>query len=393
MIIPIGTDKARRRRPRATGVIIVLNMLVYLVALVLDASGTAKLEVFMNALALSGQGLTHGDIWQLVTYQFAHSPDDIFHLVFNMIFLWIFGAALEDRLGHVNFVVFLLMGGAVSGIAHTLTTVHPVIGASGAVCAATGGFLVLFPRARVKILIIFFLIGIYMIPALWVVAFQVILDLLGWLNSGSQVAHSAHLAGYAYGFLLALLLIAVGLVKSDEYDLLFLLRQRRRRAAYRRVIRETESTSRIRTTPGETVIPVLAETDHDPEEARLRNLVMRMIREDRYTEAQQAYRELQSSHPDAVLPESMQLEIANRLQVDGDRSLAASAYDRFLDRYPSSRQAPEVRLLLASLLIRFLNRPNDAQSLLKKALPDLRSDGHRELAQKLLRESGAEPAT
>ena len=393
MFIPIGTDRPRRRRPRATGVIIVLNMLVYLVALVLDAGGATKLEGFMNAMALSSHGLTNGEVWQLVTYQFAHSPDDIFHLAFNMVFLWIFGSALEDRLGHVNFVLFLLMGGAVSGIAHTIASVTPVIGASGAVCAATGGFLVLFPRARVKILIIFFLIGIYMIPALWVVAFQVIFDLIGWLQPRGAVAHAAHLAGYAYGFLLALLLIAVGLVKSDEYDLLFLLRQRRRRAAYRSVIRGAESTSHLRTEPSESVIPVLIETEMDPEEARQRNLVIQMIREDRYEEAQKAFRELQSAYPDAVLPESMQLEIANRLQADGDRSSAATAYDRFLDRYPSSRQAPEVRLLLASLLVRFLNRPADAQSLLNKALPDLRSDGHRDLAQRLLRESGAEPAT
>jgi outer membrane protein assembly factor BamD (BamD/ComL family) len=85
----------------------------------------------------------------------------------------------------------------------------------------------------------------------------------------------------------------------------------------------------------------------------------------------------------------MQLEIANRLQVDGDRQTAASAYDRFLQRYPGSRHAPEVRLLLASLLIRFLNRPTEARPHLEQAMPDLRSDSHRELARRLLSEATA----
>ena len=393
MLIPIGTDRPRRRRPRATGTIIVLNMLVYLVALILDTSGTAKVEGFMSAMSLNRGGLADGELWQLLTYQFAHSPVDIFHLAFNMLFLWIFGSALEDRLGHVNFVLFLLMGGAVAGIAHTMSTVAPVIGASGAVCAATGGFVVLFPRARIRIIWIFILIGVYMIPAMWIVAFQVIIDTVGWLNPQGPIAYSAHLAGYAYGFLLAALLVAVGIVKSDEYDLLFLLRQRRRRAAYRRVVQESESTSRVRNTPGESVVPVITDNELDPEEASHRNRVIRMIRESRFDEAQDAFKELQESHPKTVLPESMQLEIANRLQSRGERSTAAHAYEQFLDRYPGSRQAPEVRLLLASLLIRFLDQPANAHTLLEKAIPELKSESHRELAYRLLKQSGPEPAS
>ena len=390
MLIPIGTDRPRRRRPRATGTIIVLNMLVYLFAMVLEAGGGARLDAFMNAMALSKAGLADGEFWQLLTYQFAHSPVDLFHLAFNMLFLWIFGSALEDRMGHVNFVIFLVMGGGVAGLAHTLTSIAPVIGASGAVCAATGGFIVLFPRARIRILLFFFLIGVYMIPAMWVVAFQVIVDMVGWFNPQGAVAYSAHLAGYAYGFLLAVLLVATGIVKSDEFDLPFLMKQRRRRAAYRRVVNETDSTSRLNQSPDSKPIPVLTETDQDPEEATLRSKVIRLIRHDRMEEAQVAFRDLMSSHPRAVLPESTQLEIANRLQSLGDREAAAGAYERFLDAYPSSRQAPEVRLLLASLLIRFLERPEDAKPLLEEALPDLKSDGHRALARRLLEDTNQE---
>ncbi len=386
MLIPIGTDRTRKRRPRATGTIIVLNMLIYLVALVLEATGASSLEVFMDKLSLSNQGLREGHLWELITYQFAHSPDDIFHLGFNMLFLWIFGAALEDRLGHVNFTLFLLMGGAVAGIGHTIDSYSPVIGASGAVCAATGGFLILFPLAKVRIIFFFFLIGIYMIPALWIVAFQIFIDLFGWLNPGEPVAYSAHLAGYLYGFFFITVLLLVRIIKSDQHDLLYLMKQRKRRADYRRVVNESRSAV-YEQSDGAPSLPVFADTERSPEEARQRSEVMRLIRSGELKDAQEQFRLMQTSHPEAVLPEAMQLEIANRIQSDGDRRTAAIAYERFLDRYPDSRQAPEVRLLLSMLMIRFLNRSEDAVTLLEKTRLELTSQSHQALATKLLEEA------
>lgn len=388
MLIPIGTDRNRKRRPRATGTIIVLNMLVYLAALVLESTGASSLEVFMDKLSLSNQGLREGSFWQLISYQFAHSPDDIFHLGFNMLFLWIFGSALEDRLGHLNFTVFLLMGGAVAGIAHTIDSYSPVIGASGAVCAATGGFLILFPLAKVRIIFFFFLIGIYMIPALWIVAFQIVIDLFGWLNPDEPVAYSAHLAGYLYGFLFITALLLVRIVKSDQHDLLYLLKQKRRRAEYRRVVNESQSAVFAKSDSG-SPLPILADPERSPEEARQRSEILRLIRSGQYKDAQRQFTSMQTSFPKAVLPESIQLEIANRIQADGDRATAAVAYERFLERYPDSRQTPEVQLLLSVLLVRFLAREEDAPPLLRQALPKLTSQSHQALATKLLEEVDA----
>ena len=116
--------------------------------------------------------------------------------------------------------------------------------------------------------------------------------------------------------------------------------------------------------------------------------MIKLIRTNAFEEAQDRFRRLQIDYPESVLPEAMQLEIANRIQADGDRDTAAVAYERFLKRYPSSRQAPEVRLLLAVLLIRFLNRSQEAIPLLEKATPDLISESHRRLAEKLLDEAG-----
>ena len=100
-------------------------------------------------------------------------------------------------------------------------------------------------------------------------------------------------------------------------------------------------------------------------------------------------------HPDLVLPETQQLEIANRFQTSGDRESAASADLQFLEHHSTSRQAPEVRLLLASLLIRSLDRAEEARPLLESALPELHSQQHRDLAQRLLAQisSDGEDAT
>ena len=73
--------------------------------------------------------------WQLVTYQFLHDPWSVFHLGFNMLFLWVFGSAVEDRMSRPSYLAFYLMGGVVAGLGHMMTSASPVIGASGSVSA------------------------------------------------------------------------------------------------------------------------------------------------------------------------------------------------------------------------------------------------------------------
>ena len=138
-------------------VLIVLNMLVYLAGLAGDVFGGISFETLTSWMMLS-----RGDFhwWNLFTYQFAHNPSDILHLIFNMVGLWIFGTSLEDRLGHANFLAFYLVGGCIAGIAHMMETAAPVIGASGSVCALIGGFIALFPRSRIRILLLFIMIGV-----------------------------------------------------------------------------------------------------------------------------------------------------------------------------------------------------------------------------------------
>jgi membrane associated rhomboid family serine protease len=94
-------------------------------------------------------------LWQLFSSLFIHDPHSVWHLAFNMLFLWIFGAPVESRLGRVSFLSLYLLGGAVANIAHMMVSKAPVIGASGAIAGLTGAFLALYPRSRVIVLFLF----------------------------------------------------------------------------------------------------------------------------------------------------------------------------------------------------------------------------------------------
>ena len=89
--------------------------------------------------------------WQPVSYLFVHDPFDIWHLVGNMLFLWVFGNNIEERFGRIGFTLFYLTAGIVATAVQVLadpSSTVPVIGASGAIAGVMGAYLVLFPRAR-----------------------------------------------------------------------------------------------------------------------------------------------------------------------------------------------------------------------------------------------------
>jgi membrane associated rhomboid family serine protease len=133
------------------------------------------------------------------------------HIIFNMLFLWIFGNNVEDALGRVRFFLWYIVGGLVATAAQTFVTLHwasvqdasiPNIGASGAIAAVLGGYLVLLPRARVLTVIFFFLREI---PAMWFLGIWFFFQLWqgGWSvahpEAGGGVAFFAHVGGFVFG--------------------------------------------------------------------------------------------------------------------------------------------------------------------------------------------------
>ena len=144
----------------------------------------------------------------LVSYQFLHSSWK--HILFNMLFLWVFGDNIEDALGHVRFIAFFLICGVVGGLLHSLIdtqSVTPTIGASGAIAGVLGGYLRLYPRARLLVLAFGFIP--LRLPALLVIGAFFAQDLL-WAITGTAaiygVAVWAHIGGFIAGAILVILL-------------------------------------------------------------------------------------------------------------------------------------------------------------------------------------------
>jgi membrane associated rhomboid family serine protease len=134
----------------------------------------------------------------------------ILHLGGNMLFLWIFGNNIEDAMGKVRFIVFYLLGGVVALALQVVVEPNaavPTVGASGAIAAVLGGYLVRYPRARVfTLIIIVFFFTIIELPALLVLGFwfaqQVLFGALNWASptgGGGGVAYYAHIGGFAFG--------------------------------------------------------------------------------------------------------------------------------------------------------------------------------------------------
>ena len=140
----------------------------------------------------------------VLTSMFLHGG--LAHLGGNMLFLWIFGNNIEDRLGHVRYLLFYLAAGIVATVAHIAVqpaSTVPVVGASGAIAGVMGAYLVWFPRARITTLFIFFFILFRQVQARWVLALWFLSQF--FINPNAGVAWVAHVGGFVFGVLVGLL--------------------------------------------------------------------------------------------------------------------------------------------------------------------------------------------
>ncbi|MBI5739090.1 MAG: rhomboid family intramembrane serine protease [Nitrospirae bacterium] len=152
----------------------------------------------------------------IFTSMFMHGG--LLHLATNMLYLWIFGNNIEDKLGHVRFTVFYLLCGVAASYAHAITDPSsriPMIGASGAVSGVLGAYLYLFPQARIHTLIFFgFFVQVVKLPAIFVIGLWILFQFLnGLISRGfagqSGVAWFAHIGGFLAGLLLIMLVFRV----------------------------------------------------------------------------------------------------------------------------------------------------------------------------------------
>jgi membrane associated rhomboid family serine protease len=198
--------------PYVTYAILALNGLVFLIQLAMPNYGFEWFTVEYGMVPVVVRDLVEQPVvwlpdWaNLFTYAFLHA--DWLHLLSNMLFLWIFGDNIEDAMGHVKFLVFYLLCAVLAGLAHLafhFNGTGPLIGASGAVAGVMGAYILLFPHARVFVLIRIVIPIPLPIPALWMLGVWIATQVF-YLAIGSEepVAWWAHLGGIAAGALLAI---------------------------------------------------------------------------------------------------------------------------------------------------------------------------------------------
>lgn len=210
-MIPLFDRERSGKVPIVTIGLILLNIYIFY----LEVNST-NLDTFFSTYALIPEKVraTSPETWiPFVTFMFLHGG--IIHIGSNMLFLWIFGDNVEERLGWL-YLPFYLLGGVLSGLAQYFldpASSLPVVGASGAVAAVLGAYFVFFPTHTVATLVpIFFFVTILNLPALLVLGYWFVTQLfsgyaaLGETSATSGgVAYFAHIGGFAFGWLVGLL--------------------------------------------------------------------------------------------------------------------------------------------------------------------------------------------
>jgi len=171
---------------------------------------TVKDALTGNNVLIPGLGITPMPVWlTLVTSMFMHGG--LAHLGGNMLYLWVFGDNMEDKLGHVRYLFFYLLCGIIASMTHVLTDYFfgqshliPSLGASGAISGVMGGYLYAFPRRKVTVFFLFFFISV---PAFIVLGAWILLQIAngtGYLggNEASGIAYAAHIGGFIAGLIL-----------------------------------------------------------------------------------------------------------------------------------------------------------------------------------------------
>lgn len=204
-MFPIRDHNPSVRTPYVTWAIIAANVLLYLITAPWAGGDSALwLHWALYPRAISEGVWLHG----LFTHMFLHAS--LLHIFGNMLFLWVFGDNLEDQLGPVRFALYYLACGLAAAAAQIATdpmSGTPMVGASGAIAGVMGGYLLLFPRARIDVLFIFVIFfRIWPIPAWIVLGGWFALQLLGGAQSAATggVAYWAHIGGFLAGLVLML---------------------------------------------------------------------------------------------------------------------------------------------------------------------------------------------
>lgn len=233
LIIPIGDINPRKTTPYVNYSLIGLNILAFLL-FAFRSDYPAIVETY-------GLVPAHLQPFDFITAMFLHGS--LWHLLGNMLYLWICGDNVEDRLGHFGYLALYLGAGIMAGLAHSVMVQHtamsispfsyttdmiseaeiPCIGASGAIAGILGAYLVIFPKNKIKFfyliwLFVFIFPGVFYLASFWAIGFWFIQQLLltyieNVYKMPSGIAYWAHIGGFLIGLICAGVLIMTGLVQ------------------------------------------------------------------------------------------------------------------------------------------------------------------------------------
>lgn len=382
LVIPIRTEADIRRTPFANQTLIAVNIAAILL---FDFSPLGRsLGSFRDQYLVFAS--SEPTFYQFFTYQFLHS--DPMHLLGNMLFLWVFGNATNSKMGNLPYLLFYLAGGVFAAWGHAI--IEPghfeLVGASGSIAAVTAAYLVLFPRARVTLLVwLFIFIRFFEVPAMLLIGVKII----AWdniiapkLNDAGQVAHMAHLAGYLFGFVATMGMLALRALPRDQFDIFALWKRWNQRRTFASAMAKPGAGARRKfgTVARVEAIAPHATTEEDRHIDQVTNLRERIAEALGRSDLQGAcslYEQLMDLDSDQCLSERHLVAVARQFYATKRYPQAAGAFDRFVQNYPRSNQVSDVRLLLGIVYARDLKQFERADTVLTEAVESLRDEKRR----------------
>jgi membrane associated rhomboid family serine protease len=209
-MFPIRDHNPSERTPLVTWALMAINIVIFLLYYPALGGDEVQLLRFYLTWGMVPEGVSQGYNWHtVVTSMFLHGG--WMHLIGNMLFLYIFGDNLEDMMGRLGFLLFYLASGIAAAAGQVLadpSSLVPMVGASGAIAGVMGGYLLMFPRARIDVAVILVIfVKIFTIPAWLMLGLWFALQLVSGLSMdlvGGGVAYWAHAGGFIAGVVLAM---------------------------------------------------------------------------------------------------------------------------------------------------------------------------------------------
>ncbi|HOZ86073.1 MAG TPA: rhomboid family intramembrane serine protease [Niabella sp.] len=230
-MLPIGDDNSGRTiRPYINYLLIIINIVVFVLVqgigtneAFLMSFATVPEEILTNTdITSNGLGITPIPVYSTIfTAMFMHGG--IAHIAGNMLYLWIFGDNLENAMGHSRYLIFYLLCGILATLCHVFLSGYtetgllvPSLGASGAISGIMGGYIILFPKNRVRVFAFFnvFYVNALLALGIWI-AMQIVSGLGALGHEGAGVTYAAHVGGFLAGMILVKTFAAGKRIKHD----------------------------------------------------------------------------------------------------------------------------------------------------------------------------------